>query len=87
MIFVIYNHIIFCLCLFKHICHLSLAGLGILYVDQAGLKLIRILLPLPPKCWNYSTMTTAYIVLGILDFPDQQLRRRFPVFSTEFFIR
>jgi hypothetical protein len=43
----------FCLFVFQDRVSLCIPGcLGTHYVDQAGLELTEIFLPLPPKCWN-----------------------------------
>ena len=46
---------VYCLfCLFETGSHYAVqAGLELTFVAQAGLELIRILLPQPPKCWDY----------------------------------
>ena len=36
----------------EFLCITALAVLELALVDQAGLKLIEICLPLPPKCWD-----------------------------------
>ena len=44
----------FFFCLFETGSHYAVqAGLELTFVAQAGLKLALILLPQPPKCWDY----------------------------------